>query len=184
MAPPKKSTTTLLKEEGLERTDNNLRAHSWPVIPMINQKNYYTEYLKRDEQIMVVREQEEALRQAAALEQARRQGGGGGGEEAADEQKVPDETAEQEEVTRYGSKIIVIHPGSQNLRIGYASDALPKSIPNVIARIAEKAEFEFEERSPKRTKLDDDGDMQMDDDDEKVGPIEKDPEVGASPWVW
>src|SRR5437588_252961 len=27
---------------GLERTDNNLRTHSWPLIPMINQKNYYT----------------------------------------------------------------------------------------------------------------------------------------------
>jgi len=178
MAPPKKSTTTLLKEEGLERTDNNMRTHSWPIIPMINQKNYYTEYLKRDDQIMVVREQEEALRQAAAQEQARRQGGSGDDPMATDEQKVPDEVAEEEEVTRYGSKIIVIHPGSQNLRIGYASDALPKSIPNVIARLADKAEFELEERSPKRMKLDADGDVEMDDeDDEKVGPVEKDPEV-------
>ena len=64
MAPPKKSGRTLLKEEGalnnptisvpapggvlkkcppgLERTDNNLRSHAWSVIPMINQKNYYT----------------------------------------------------------------------------------------------------------------------------------------------
>ncbi|EHK96229.1 putative actin-related protein 8 [Glarea lozoyensis 74030] len=31
------------------------------------------------------------------------------------------------------SKIIVIHPGSQNLRIGFASDALPKTVPMTIA---------------------------------------------------
>lgn len=30
---------------GLERTDNNLRTHSWPMTPMINQKNYYTSVL-------------------------------------------------------------------------------------------------------------------------------------------
>lgn len=34
----------------------------------------------------------------------------------------------------HGSKIIVIHPGSQNLRIGLANDALPKTVPMVIAR--------------------------------------------------
>jgi actin-related protein 8 len=156
MAPPKKTTTALLKEEGLERTDNNLRTHSWPVIPMINQKNYYTEYLKRDDQIMVLREQ-------AASDPAVAQ--------------VSDEVEDQEEeVTRYGSKIIVIHPGSQNLRIGFASDALPKSIPNVIAKKATHAEFEVEERCPKRVRLDEDGDVAMDDDDERVGPVEKEPE--------
>lgn len=58
MPPPKKSGKTLMKEEGiarrappihsqadaapgLERTDNSIR-NSWPVITMINQKNYYT----------------------------------------------------------------------------------------------------------------------------------------------
>ncbi|KAF8250940.1 actin-like ATPase domain-containing protein, partial [Wilcoxina mikolae CBS 423.85] len=189
MAPPKKSGRTLLKEEGLERTDNNLRNHSWPVIPMINQKNYYTEYLKRDDQIMVLREQqEEVLRaQAAALEKGRENPGDPtamaltGDSMAIDEQKVPDEVAEEEEVARYGSKIIVIHPGSQNLRLGFASDALPKSIPNVIARRAEKAEFEVEERCPKRVKLDADGDVDMvdDEDEEVVGVVEKDREFDA-----
>lgn len=96
-----------------------------------------------------------------------------------DEAKAADEVVEEEEVARYGSKIIVIHPGSQNLRIGFASDALPKSIPNVIARRSEKAEFEFEERRPNRVKLDEDEDVNMDatGEDEQVGPVEKDPEV-------
>lgn len=56
-----------------------------------------------------------------------------------------------------GSKVIVIHPGSQNLRIGLASDALPKTIPMVIARkwrLSESEEGRGEPK-PKRLKLDD-----------------------------
>ena len=52
------------------------------------------------------------------------------------------------------SKIIVIHPGSQNLRIGFASDALPKSIPMCIATKSKKTESEEYEPRPKRQKLD------------------------------
>ena len=56
-----------------------------------------------------------------------------------------------------GSKVIVIHPGSQNLRIGLASDALPKSIPMVIARRSNMSEFEEYggEPKPKRQRTDD-----------------------------
>ena len=53
-----------------------------------------------------------------------------------------------------GSKVIVIHPGSQNLRIGLASDALPKTIPMVVARKSSENEWETLEPKPKRRKLD------------------------------
>ena len=56
-----------------------------------------------------------------------------------------------------GSKVIVIHPGSQNLRIGLANDPLPKTIPMVIARkwpCSESEEHDGEPR-PKRLKTDD-----------------------------
>jgi actin-related protein 8 len=36
--------------------------------------------------------------------------------------------------TRRGSNVVVIHPGSRNLRIGKACDVNPVTIPNVIAR--------------------------------------------------
>jgi actin-related protein 8 len=52
------------------------------------------------------------------------------------------------------SKIIVIHPGSQNLRIGLASDALPKSIPMCLAVKWKQTESEESEPRPKRQKLD------------------------------
>ena len=34
--------TELTSCTGLERTDNNMEHNTWPVIGMINQKNYYT----------------------------------------------------------------------------------------------------------------------------------------------
>ena len=61
-----------------------------------------------------------------------------------------------------GSKVIVIHPGSQNLRIGLASDALPKTVPMVIARkwrLSESEEGRGEPR-PKRLKLDDGSELE------------------------
>ena len=55
-----------------------------------------------------------------------------------------------------GSKVIVMHLGSQNLRIGLASDALPKTIPMVIARKSATCESEEqEELNPKRLKTED-----------------------------
>lgn len=63
---------------------------------------------------------------------------------------------EEETPEAVGSKVIVIHLGSQNLRIGLASDALPKTVPMVIARRAATCESEdHEEPNPKRMKMDD-----------------------------
>lgn len=36
------TTEQLILDIGLERTDNNMELSSWPQIPAINQKNYYT----------------------------------------------------------------------------------------------------------------------------------------------
>lgn len=124
---------------------------------------------------MVFRQQqEEAVRAQALLAEKERQAAAAAAVDLnamdIDSQAVVDDAAanvaaeEQEEAT-LGSKVIVIHPGSQNLRIGLANDALPKSLPNVIARRADKAEYEEEERSPKRMKVvDDDGDEVESDD--------------------
>lgn len=56
----------------------------------------------------------------------------------------------------FGSKTIVIHVGSQNLRIGLATDALPRTVPMVIAKKADRSEAEDTEPRPKRQKLDPD----------------------------
>ncbi|RPB20758.1 actin-like ATPase domain-containing protein [Terfezia boudieri ATCC MYA-4762] len=162
MPPAKKSGRALLREEGLERTDNNLKSHTWPIVQMINQKNYYTfvltvlplvqllnescrEYLKREDQVMVYRQQQEESVKAA-LQQAKDKSMDG------DTMDVDEEGEKEEEML--GSKVIVIHPGSQNLRIGLASDALPRSVPMVIARRSDKAEFEVGPPYPNRKKAD------------------------------
>lgn len=63
------------------------------------------------------------------------------------------------------NRTIVIHPGSQNLRIGLASDILPKNVPMVIARKCDKAEFETDdgEPRPKRRKVESDSDKLFED---------------------
>jgi len=48
------------------------------------------------------------------------------------------------------SKVIVIHPGSQNLRIGFASDALPKTAPMCLATRFAHTESEEYEALPRR----------------------------------
>lgn len=85
--------------------------------------------------------------------------------------------ADAEEAEAFGSKTIVIHPGSQNLRIGLATDALPKTIPMVIARRSSRSESEDNdgEPRPKRLKVDngDGGDDDNDDDDDDDAEPEK-----------
>lgn len=48
------------------------------------------------------------------------------------------------------SRVIVIHPGSQNLRIGFASDALPRTIPTTLAAKFPQTESEMHEALPRR----------------------------------
>lgn len=72
-----------------------------------------------------------------------------------------EDAAEEAPTEAAGSKVIVMHLGSQNLRIGLASGALPKTLPMVIARKAKSNESEErEEPKPKRLKLDDGSPME------------------------
>lgn len=135
---------------------------SWPQVGMINQKNYYTEFLKRDEQFLAVRypkdeERARIVQEARDKDRARAlgvpqaaEGATPQADEAADEVDASLDSARTDI-----SKVIVIHPGSQNLRIGLGSDALPKTIPMVVARRWKESECEEHggEPSPKRMKV-------------------------------
>lgn len=158
----KKSGRALLREEGLQRTDNNMEFSTWPVVNMINQKNYYTEFLKRDDQVLALRlQQEERLnarkKAAVDIDRARAYANQNGIPYAEPDPDL-DEDVAMDDVSsdNYGSKTVVIHIGSQNLRLGLATDALPKTVPMVIARRADRTEAECSEPLPKRLKLDED----------------------------
>ncbi|KAJ5731847.1 hypothetical protein N7493_003328 [Penicillium malachiteum] len=157
-----KKSGKALRDEGLERTDNNMDLSSWPQVAAINQKNYYTDYLKRDDQYLAFRLQNEEARtkmtksakdRDRALAMAKTEAAEGEAEADGDANM---EDAEETPAEAAGSKVIVIHVGSQNLRIGLSSDALPKTVPMVIARKAKTSESEDqEEPNPKRQKRDD-----------------------------
>ncbi|KAG9257233.1 uncharacterized protein F5Z01DRAFT_679882 [Emericellopsis atlantica] len=141
-----KVSERVLLREGLERTDNGMKMTTWPDVAAINQKNYYTDYMKRDDQILALRLQNEANRDKLvqnARDRDRVLSKPANGEVPL---PIPDLADDEGTATPSNgidpSKIIVIHPGSQNLRIGFASDALPRTIP--------MTESEMHEALPRR----------------------------------
>ncbi|KAF2761139.1 actin-related protein [Pseudovirgaria hyperparasitica] len=159
----KKSGKAMMREEGLAKTDNGLDLSTWPQVNMINQKNYYTEYLKRDDQYLAYRTQNEDSR-ARHLQTARENKDRGALAQTGDmvdTTELADDINDMESGALgsqdvLGSKLVVIHVGSQNLRVGLGNDALPKTVPMVIARQWKENESEEGdgEPAPKRIKID------------------------------
>ncbi|OBR14005.1 Chromatin remodeling complex subunit [Colletotrichum higginsianum IMI 349063] len=149
-----KVSERVLLREGLERTDNGMKQTSWPDVTPINQKNYYTDYMKRDDQILALRLQGDATRDRivqAAKDRDRALAQSGRAEvPLVIPELQPDEAPADAAAGLDPSKVIVIHPGSQNLRIGFASDALPKSIPMTLATKFPQTEAEIHEALPRR----------------------------------
>ncbi|GAB7355582.1 hypothetical protein MBLNU459_g6051t1 [Dothideomycetes sp. NU459] len=122
------------------------------------------DFLKRDDQILALRLQNEESRNrmtkaARDKDRALAQAASNGVSADAAAAEVDEDAAIEDaaEAEAFGSKTIVIHPGSRNLRIGLATDALPKTVPMVIARRADRSEDEDNdgEPRPKRMKMDD-----------------------------
>ncbi|KAG9245074.1 putative actin-related protein [Calycina marina] len=138
----KKSGKALLREEGLERTDNGMNLTSWAEPTITNQKNYYTTYMKDSSQILSQRIQNEMNREKlvrTAKDRDRALARTGNTDvPMPDEMEYEDGSTDEQD----SSKVVVIHPGSQNLRIGFANDAIPKTIPMCIAYKASKCESE------------------------------------------
>ena len=132
-----------------------------------------SDYLKRDDQILPLRllQEERRNRMTAKARDRDRELAQANPNEAPpsgadldmDDDPGMDDTGEPlTGQDALGSKVIVIHPGSQNLRIGLASDALPKTVPMVIARQWQMSESEEDggEPSPKRRRTDDGSQME------------------------
>ncbi|KAK6462119.1 hypothetical protein DFJ63DRAFT_296420 [Scheffersomyces coipomensis] len=165
-----------LKKTGIGRFEeqNGFGLTSVKTIPLINQKNYYTEYLKKDEQVSFVRnwraeklqqQNLKNLKKAESQNQTNTNGSNNGNDvknfddfdlnnievemnkkkaSAAaaataddDEDEDDEEENENEEVTeekaKIGHDVIIIHPGSSFIRIGRGTDAVPQTIPTIIA---------------------------------------------------
>ncbi|KAK3505084.1 hypothetical protein B0T13DRAFT_26304 [Neurospora crassa] len=147
-----KVSERVLLREGLERTDNGMKQTSWPDVVPINQKNYYTDYMKRDDQILSLRLQSELNRDrlVQSAKDRDRALNYTNGEVPLPLDELQGDDGPTNTAYADPSKVIVIHPGSQNLRIGFASDALPKTIPMVLATKYPQTESEMYEALPRR----------------------------------
>jgi len=110
--------------------------------------------MKRDDQILSLRLQNEAARDRlvqTAKDRDRFLSNNANGEIPLPlpEDQTDDVTTQSADY-QDPSKIIVIHPGSQNLRIGLASDALPKTVPMTLATKFPQTEAEMNEALPRR----------------------------------
>lgn len=135
-----------IEKSGIKRmeTTNKLASSIIIPVPLINQKNYYTDYLKKDDQMMMLRDIKDfnlklkESKQQKMLEKLKLNNSSMTPEVTAvtlkDDDNDEDEDDEDEDIefTKVGSDTIVIHPGSNHIRIGLATDVYPKSVPNVI----------------------------------------------------
>jgi len=109
--------------------------------------------MKRDDQILSLRLQNEANRERlvkTAQDRDRALNTNTNGEVPLPLDELQEDAPPAPSAAMDPSKIIVIHPGSQNLRIGFASDALPKTIPMVLGTQYSQTESEMHEALPRR----------------------------------
>lgn len=130
-----------LKKTGIGRFEdqNGFTLTSVRTVPLINQKNYFADYLKKDEQVTLIRNwRNEKVNQTSTKDAAKT---GDLKKSSAladdDDDDDDDEDNDNEEGTldkaRMGDDTIVFHPGSEVLRIGRATDGSPHTVPMVIA---------------------------------------------------
>ena len=98
----------------------------------------YSDFLKRDDQILALRLQNEEARNrmtkaARDKDRALANAGPNGVADPDVDMGADGEAEDGVEIEAFGSKTIVIHPGSQNLRLGLATDALPKTVPMAVS---------------------------------------------------
>lgn len=132
-----------LKKTGIGRFEdqNHFSLTSVKTVPLINQKNYFADYLKKDEQAMLIRNwRTEKLLQTQTKDPSKTSSSADGKKSANgdddDDDEDDDDNEAEEGVQGKGSMghdTIVIHPGSEFMRIGRATDGLPHSVPMVIA---------------------------------------------------
>lgn len=141
-----------LKQIGIEKIEANTLPPTGlfqPVL-LINQKNYSSDYLKKDEQVFALRERK-TIRNNAQVSTVNNTPDvtdlKNSQTEANDIINNPDEDVDLSDA----NTTIVIHPGSKFLKIGFAKDETPTVIPCCTA--IPKSELADKEKSPKAPKI-------------------------------
>ncbi|SGZ46395.1 CIC11C00000003048 [Sungouiella intermedia] len=127
-----------LKKTGIGRFEdqNGFTLTSVRTVPLINQKNYFADYLKKDEQVTLIRNWRNEKVNQVSTKDATKSGDKKPLEDDDDDEDDDEDNDNEEgalEKARMGDDTIVFHPGSQVLRIGRATAGSPTPIPMVIA---------------------------------------------------
>ncbi|BFZ56690.1 Actin-like protein arp8 [Savitreella phatthalungensis] len=130
------------KRQETELPSHPFRFTTFTTASSLNLKNFYTGYLKNDNQTLSTRLIQDNLKKAAAAKSQREAAA------AAAKAGTPDDTAslapeDEDDAAEQaaGSKTIVLHLGSSNMRVGLASAYQPETVPMVIARRAPGSSF-------------------------------------------
>lgn len=129
-----------LKKIGIEKVETNTLPSTGLFQPMllINQKNYSSDYLKKDEQVFALRErkvlrnntQVSSMANTPDVSDLKKENGQAEMNEANGDEDIDLSDA---------NTTLVIHPGSNSLKIGFAKDETPLVIPACVA--VPKSEF-------------------------------------------
>jgi len=146
---------TFIEERGIKRCDleNDLPFSTIPSVLLVNQKNYYTEYLKKDDNLRMMRNVRDKINKKAAainnkkIDQLKNDNSNSPLNSRATSTVASDDENNEEEAENDGvekEKTLVIHPGSCNIKIGWADDVDPLVVPNIIG-------YPKMERAPKES---------------------------------
>lgn len=101
-------------------------------IPLLNQKNYYTEYLRKDDQFRMVRNTRETV--VNNLKRRKLAKSGGGASSATPTAVTADaEDPDDEMDIDDSNRVLVLHPGSESIKMGWSTDIDAVNVLNLIA---------------------------------------------------
>lgn len=109
---------------------NELPFSSIPFVPLLNQKNYYTEYLRKDDQFRMVRNTRETVVNNLKRRKLAKSTGNSATPTAVGE---PNDDPDDEIDIDDSNRVLVIHPGSESIKIGWSTDIDAICVLNLIA---------------------------------------------------
>lgn len=120
-----------LKKIGIEKVESNTLPPTGLFQPMIliNQKNYSSDYLKKDEQVFALRDRK-VLRNANPSEG---NNGNNNNNTTSNTAEANEAVGEEDIDLSDANTTLVIHPGSNSLKVGFAKDEAPFVIPACVA---------------------------------------------------
>ncbi|KAF3989951.1 hypothetical protein FT663_02070 [Candidozyma haemuli var. vulneris] len=164
-----------LKKTGIGRFEehNGFKLTAVKTVPLINQKNYYADYLKKDEQATLIRNWRNEKVSGVSSVKGPKSAGSDKKTEEDDEDDEDDDnddndnddnddednenaTGDQPRVkVKMGHDTIVIQPGSSFIRLGRATDSTPVAVPAVVAYKRKDGVVDKHEKTPLRTETED-----------------------------